>query len=217
MEDIVPPARSHDTGAASEVEAPPVDLAALVGSRICHDLTNPLGAIGNGLELLELSGQTAGPETALIAQSVAHARARVQFLRIAFGAAPPGNRIAGADIAAAVGDHSRGARAWVHWPRLGDLERAEAKLAFLVLMCLETALPFGGEIAVSRGPEGWLFEGEAERLRDLGTLWDVLAGSAPATGIGPPLVQFALAPDVAHRLGREITVETTPGGVTVRF
>lgn len=35
----------------------PVDLVALVGSRIAHDLANPLGAIANGVELLALTGQ----------------------------------------------------------------------------------------------------------------------------------------------------------------
>ncbi|WP_281982155.1 hypothetical protein [Thalassorhabdomicrobium marinisediminis] len=38
------------------------NLHALVGSRICHDLINPLGAIGNGIELLGLTGVGAGPE-----------------------------------------------------------------------------------------------------------------------------------------------------------
>ncbi|MEO1788181.1 MAG: histidine phosphotransferase, partial [Pseudomonadota bacterium] len=30
------------------------DLSALLGSRICHDLISPLGAIGNGIELLSM-------------------------------------------------------------------------------------------------------------------------------------------------------------------
>ena len=38
----------------------PEDLAVLLGSRLCHDLVSPLGAIGNGLELLELSGEFPG-------------------------------------------------------------------------------------------------------------------------------------------------------------
>jgi hypothetical protein len=37
------------------------DLAALVGSRICHDLISPIGAIGNGVELLTLAGGAQGP------------------------------------------------------------------------------------------------------------------------------------------------------------
>ena len=63
------------------------DLTALVGSRICHDLISPLGAIGNGLELLQLSGLPQGPEWALIAESVENASARIRFFRIAYGAA----------------------------------------------------------------------------------------------------------------------------------
>jgi hypothetical protein len=32
------------------------DIAALIGSRICHDLISPIGAIGNGVELLMMDG-----------------------------------------------------------------------------------------------------------------------------------------------------------------
>ena len=35
-----------------------LDLAALISSRICHDLISPIGAINNGLELLGMSGQS---------------------------------------------------------------------------------------------------------------------------------------------------------------
>ena len=66
-----------------------IDLPALIGSRICHDLISPIGAINNGLELLEMAGTGAapGPELALIGQSVESASARIRFFRIAFGAA----------------------------------------------------------------------------------------------------------------------------------
>ncbi len=62
------------------------DLAALLGSRICHDLISPLGAIGNGVELLAMSGQS-GPEMAMIEDSVRNANARIRFFRMAFGPA----------------------------------------------------------------------------------------------------------------------------------
>jgi len=39
------------------------DLNALLGSRICHDLISPLGAIGNGVELLTMSGLDAAPKS----------------------------------------------------------------------------------------------------------------------------------------------------------
>jgi histidine phosphotransferase ChpT len=46
-------------------------LADLIGSRLCHDLSNPLGAIGNGVELLDLTGAAQGPEMDLIRDAVA--------------------------------------------------------------------------------------------------------------------------------------------------
>ncbi len=56
------------------------NLATLIGSRICHDLISPIGAIHNGLELLELSGgMSQTPEMQLIVESCANARARVTF------------------------------------------------------------------------------------------------------------------------------------------
>jgi histidine phosphotransferase ChpT len=65
-----------------------LDLAALVSSRICHDLISPIGAINNGLELLNMSGASpVGPEMQLICDNVKSASARIRFFRIAFGAA----------------------------------------------------------------------------------------------------------------------------------
>ena len=64
-----------------------INLSALIGSRICHDLISPIGAINNGLELLDMSGRTSGPELDLIQESVGNASARIRFFRIAFGAA----------------------------------------------------------------------------------------------------------------------------------
>ena len=64
----------------------PVYLATLIGSRICHDLISPIGAIKNGLELLHLSSKTSsGPEICLIEESSNNAISRINFFRIAFG------------------------------------------------------------------------------------------------------------------------------------
>ena len=196
---------------------PARDLGALIGSRICHDLNNPLGAIGNGLELMELSGHKASPELALIAQSVAHAKARVQYLRLAFGAASPGQQVAAAEVAGIVAAHFEAGRSTLHWPALGRLERAEAKLALLALMCLESALPFGGALTVTRTDGRWQMLAEAERLRDLTPLWDGVAGRAPLPEIGPPQVQFLLLPEAAARLDRALTVLAEPTRITLTF
>jgi hypothetical protein len=124
------------------------DLSALIASRIVHDLTSPLGAVGNGLEMLELSGTPAGPEIDLIAQSVALAKARLRFLRLAFGAAAPGQLVSGSEIAAALSGPVGAARLAIDWQPADGAERTLVKLAFLSLMCLESAMPFGGSVTV---------------------------------------------------------------------
>ena len=208
MKDILPPGHDNRDTDLSTADAPSVnDLGALVGSRICHDLTNPLGAIGNGLELLELTGATDSPEMALIAQSVAQAKARVQFLRVAFGAASAGHRMGGAELARMVADHTTGGRTAVRWLCPEEVPRIEARLAFLLLMCVETALPFGGQIDVERTAQGWHIAAQTSRIRDLGALWDGLSGRAPLPHLGPPQVHFALAVETARTLGRPITVD----------
>ncbi|MBE7219490.1 MAG: histidine phosphotransferase, partial [Caulobacteraceae bacterium] len=67
----------------------PLDLAALLCSRVCHDVISPVGAIINGLEVLE---EEKDPETRAIAidlikKSATTASAKLQFCRLAFGAA----------------------------------------------------------------------------------------------------------------------------------
>ena len=63
-----------------------LDLGALLCSRICHDIISPVGAINNGLELLEEGGADEDAME-LIKASARNASARLQFARIAFGAA----------------------------------------------------------------------------------------------------------------------------------
>ena len=70
------------------------NIAALIGSRICHDLISPIGAIGNGVEILTMSASVgSSPELGLIADSVHHTNARIRFFRIAYGAASMDNVI----------------------------------------------------------------------------------------------------------------------------
>ncbi|MCQ2003406.1 histidine phosphotransferase ChpT [Rhizobium sp. NRK18] len=61
------------------------DLAALLCSRVCHDVISPVGAINNGLELLDEGG---ADEDALdlIRASALNASVRLKFARLAFGA-----------------------------------------------------------------------------------------------------------------------------------
>lgn len=193
------------------------DLAALLGSRICHDLISPIGAIGNGVELLMLEGGPAGPEVALISESVAHANARVRFFRIAFGAAGADQRIGRSEVLDILAALTRGGRVAVDWQGPADLSRREVKLAFLLILCLETGLPQGGQIAVSRGDSRWQLSGEGPRLRIDPDLWEVLSNPAATAEIGPAQVHFLLVQDEVARQHRRLTVETGETAVRLAF
>ncbi len=177
------------------------DLTALLGSRICHDLISPLGAIGNGLELLSMTG-TGGAEMSLIAESVANANARVRFYRIAYGASSSDQAIGSGEITGILEDITRGGRVKVAWNCPGPVSRAETKLAFLLIQCLETAMPYGGQIAVSCQDGKWGIHGLAEKLKVMPELWERLTDPSADLDITPAQVQFALAPEMLAKLGR---------------
>jgi histidine phosphotransferase ChpT len=61
------------------------DLAALLCSRVCHDIISPVGAINNGLELLD-EGAADADALDLIRTSAMNASVRLKFARLAFGA-----------------------------------------------------------------------------------------------------------------------------------
>ncbi|MGA2815469.1 MAG: histidine phosphotransferase family protein [Xanthobacteraceae bacterium] len=66
-----------------------LDLAALLCSRLCHDLISPVGAIVNGIEVMEedKDEETKAFALDLIKKSAYQASAKLQFCRLAFGAA----------------------------------------------------------------------------------------------------------------------------------
>ena len=69
-----------------ELNAP--DLAAMLCSRVCHDLINPIGAIGNGLQALEDPEQEEMKDLAreLVANAARQSLAKLEFARLAYGA-----------------------------------------------------------------------------------------------------------------------------------
>jgi histidine phosphotransferase ChpT len=203
---------------SAEDDATP-DLAALIGSRICHDLISPIGAIGNGVELLLMEGASKSPEMALIAESVAHANARIRFFRVGFGAAGADQRIGRSEVQSILSDLTRGGRLGIDWHSPTDLSRTEVKLAFLAIMACETAMAFGGRVTVRQDGDGWTVTGAAPRLRTDPALWARLAGSEDGLsgGLGPAQVQFALLPQTARQSGRHVTVVTTDTEVRLTF
>lgn len=201
----------------------PIHLAALVGSRICHDLISPIGAIGNGVELMMMDASgTSSQEMALIMESTGHANARIRLFRVAFGLCAPDQRIGRGEVTGILADGAAGARLKVTWDSPPDLARRDVKLAFLGLMCLETALIQGGEIAIALGEGGWSLTANAPRIKQDPALWGGLArGASPDAydEIAAGQVHFPLLALEAARQHRilSVTSNEAEGKLVIRF
>ena len=203
----------------------PIHLSSLVGSRICHDLISPIGAIGNGVELMMMdSAGVSSPEMALILESAGHANARIRYFRVAFGLCAPDQRIGRGEVTAILADLAAGGRIAVTWDSPQDLARRDVKLAFLGLMCLETALIQGGAVHIALGDAGWQLTARAPRIRRDPSLWDGLSSAAQAgqfyDGVAAGHVHFPLLALEAARQHRAIASAGGAEGeteITVRF
>ena len=142
-----------------------LDLAALLCSRVCHDLISPTGAIVNGLEVLEETQSDEETKTFaldLIKKSAKTASARLQFCRLAFGAA--GSISAQIDL----GDAQTMARAFIEDDKTklawnlpwALLPKNRVKLLLNMLLIAGQTIPRGGTLTVD--PVG---EGEAMGFR----------------------------------------------------
>lgn len=207
---------SADGSSARQMVAKP-DLIALLGSRICHDLISPLGAIANGVELLTMSGGGSSAELSLISDSVESANARVRFFRIAYGAASASSTLNLAEIKQILADVGRNSRMRVSWEPTGPLPRARVKLAFLLLQCFESALPYGGEVRVAQKIHGWEMTGGAERLKVDARLWELLETPAAETELVPANVHFALVAEAAKEARAKLDVEVRSDAIRVAF
>lgn len=165
----------------------PAALAALAASRLCHDLVSPLGAIGNGLELLQMVSAPS-PELDLLAEAVAGAQARLRMFRLAFGAVANGQQVSGPELVAALGALSVSGRIALQANVQAALPRAQARRLALAALCAETALARGGTIGLH--PDR--IEARGPRLRLEAPFWDWLRNGQPGPEASSASVHFAL-------------------------
>ena len=137
----------------SDLEHPTdLELAALIASKICHDVISPVGAIYNGIEILNEDDDAASQSYALdvIKNVTQQASARLQFARFAFGAAGSAGAEIQLDTARQISEGLvDGKKHKLTWNgSAGTLPKDQVKLLLNMVACAITALPRGGEITL---------------------------------------------------------------------
>lgn len=203
-------------GPASVDGAARPDLAALVSARLCHDLISPIGAIGNGVELMQLDPGGASAELDLVAGSLASALAKLRFFRLAFGPADREGPMRGEEAAGLVEAMFAG-RFRVAWPAPGEaLPRGRARLVALALLCVERSLPLGGAARVASDGETLVIEAEGQRVAAPEALWAEARGGPRAPGLRADGVQFALLARALEGEGMGLEARFSETGIALR-
>jgi histidine phosphotransferase ChpT len=221
---------------ADIIELKATDLAAMLCSRVCHDLINPVGAIGNGLEVLADPSQGAMADGAqeLIANSAKQARAKLEFARLAYGA----SSTAGTDFDTR--ECERVAKLYFEIEK-ADLDwqvplillpKHKAKLLMNMLLIAAMAVPRGGLVTVkvegAAGEERFVLTSTSDPEKRQKTLMpsgaEGLLSGAPEGGVDARGIQpfytgiLARMTDMELKIGIENDVfefSATPKAVAV--
>lgn len=153
------------------------DLAAILCSRLCHDLVSPVGAMSNGIEMLleddDDDAEMRHEALKLVEMSAAQASNRLQFFRLAFGAA--GGMIRTIPIAEAEKAASGlfdGEKLKLQWESTGgECSKPAIRLLLNMILVATETLIRGGTVSVSMDRSGGettfavRAEGQGARIR----------------------------------------------------
>jgi histidine phosphotransferase ChpT len=201
----------------------PLDLAALLCSRVCHDVISPVGAIINGLEVLdgEQDEEMRAVAMELIKKSAVSASARLQFCRLAFGAAGSfGALIDTGDAEKVARDIFSNGRTTLQWSTARRMaSRNSVKLLLNLCLIAATAIPRGGVITVDISGEDdamtMRVEAKGANARLSHSAADFLSNALPKETIDGHSIQLYFTTLLARECRATLAVSSSPDSITL--
>lgn len=199
-------------------------LAELLCTRLCHDLTGPIGALANGAEFLSEEGfEMQGQAVELIASSASQAVARLQFYRRAYGRINDSGEASLAELKKLVEDFLQGSKVVLDWPD-AHTEAAGVPVSYKMgrllinLILISTgALLRGGTILVR------LAKSESEKIITISSTgsivkWDkdiehVLSEQVDVASLTPRTVQAELTRALVQELSASLKWQVQEAGL----
>lgn len=193
------------------VELSASELASLLCSRVCHDVISPVGAINNGIELLDDGGADEDAMD-LIRTSAVNASARLQFARIAFGAAgSAGVQIDTGDAQAVAENYMKNEKPEFTWSGTrAYLAKSKVKLLLNLILIANGSIPRGGTLDVQMDVDGedakLTLTSKGRMLRVPQKFQDMLDGRTGEDPIDAHAVQYYYTLILAKEAEMEISV-----------
>lgn len=188
----------------------------LLASKICHDLISPVGAISNGIEILEDLGPNDSEEvTALISSSTTQANAKLKTLRMVYGLGGADETIRISDVHGLFGEfiesEKRLSQDWdPHHDFAINSKPGRAKMLLAVLILISEHLPKGGVLSVVNGDDNAvLVTGKGENARFQDDFFDTITQNTNENDITPKHVHTYVTGLLAKNYGFEITINNT--------
>jgi histidine phosphotransferase ChpT len=191
----------------------PVDFRVLelLCGRLCHELVSPVGAINNGVELLDEEDPEFVKEAlGLIAQSARTAGRRLQFYRFAYGTGGGGSIGSGREVALA---YFEGGKVRCAWPESADSLAPEwQRLGCNMALLAAELLPRGGAVTVRpRAEAGLEVAAEGEALVLLPELRESLADGTAIDALTARTVHAFYTARLAQQLDAQLTLQVRNG------
>ncbi|MBK8009525.1 MAG: histidine phosphotransferase [Rhizobiales bacterium] len=206
---------------STPIELDALDLSAMLCSKVCHDVINPVAAMENGFQLLEMDQKPESREEAmkLIRHSAVQATAKLKFARIAFGSS--GSPTAQIDIGDA-GDLGKqlfepDVKVEFSIPKT-LVPKNRVKLLLNLMLIAAGAVPRGGVMKVdpigAGETMGFTVNVTAERVRLQPVIEGLLAGT-PAEPVTAQTIQPFYAGILAREQGMKIAVSSDAASATL--
>lgn len=182
----------------------------LLCSRLCHDLVGPIGAVNNGVELVEELGPAeAGDAFELVADSGRLAAARLKLFRLAYGAAGAEAGVSFDAAQTAIAAWFQRSKLKIDWqnPAWPDPPAGAAKVLLNAVLLAEESLPQGGTLAIAGAAPLLRLAGRGKGAGLKPEALEALGGAVAIDRLGPRTVQGYITGRFAEHFGFRVTPE----------
>ena len=195
-------------------------LTELLCSRLCHELASPVGAINNGIEMIEeFDDSMLSDALPLIGSSAKFVAARLSFYRMAYGAAGTHSLGSFADVKELVEAYFADSRTKISWPTdatIPELREGWGKLLLNLLSLAADTLPRGGVISVAFHDEAdghrLIVAAEGEGARISKECGEAMVPDVPLASLTPRSVHAYFVCRLSDRFGAGLCADDDASG-----